>query len=485
MRTVRSSLRPGLVTIASVAIGVALAVLVPALSAAAPAPQGEIPATGPYQWAFGGSVSTAYSCTGATCPNGTATTNQTQSLSWNITLQWAAVFTQTNVSSTQTEYQGKTALGLSVSFGYSACVTISPCSLESVSLSAHGHFTANGVTNVSSAGTVYLSAGSGSPGLTPALAIMNAASNKSFNISGSVAETLPSTMTDSLSASYVVGGSESSSITFPKAPLGIVPTDPSPGQFWNTTEPYSAGGSYSGGYSLTATVNGTTATESHWSPGSVAATGDLAVNGTDAGTTTLYDNYTTPHTTITAQEIELTFASGNFSISDCWILASSALYDGLLSSFSAAAPAQVVGLAALPSQSLSSNLTSEESAFYAAGSGFVGASEAGNTSGLGGVPNGPKLAVSAGPEPVSVAQGQLGSITSSSSSSGSGFPLLLVVGVVVAAVVVVGAVLVVRGRSSRRRPPTPYSATIPGGVAAPTAPAEPGTMPPPTGGGAV
>ena len=454
-----------------------LAVLIPALAAsgssgptvAAPA---VLPATNPTsQWAFGGSFSSSFSCSTTGCPGGNTTTAPTLSMSWNINLNWAVIYSRTNVSGTQTEFGVQAALGGSASFSYSACTTSEPvCNASSASVSISGHESKSGYTNVTSTGSVNLTAGAGSPATVAALAIMNAASHEVFNVSGSLSVNEAGKTGITLSGSFDAGGSEQSAISFP-TPLGVIPTSVAPGDNWTAKEPYTASGSYKGGASISATVNGTSYSINKWAPGSIARTGNLSVNGSDLGTATLTDKAKSPPTTVTVQEILLTFSEGNFTASDGWVLASTAVYNGTLTNLGLYAPLVT------PAATLGGigGALSNESTYYTPGQGFVGAAVVGATTSLGlGLPGGPKLNLQAGPETVSAAQNAYNSILAGPASAA--FPWLLVAAVVVAVVVVVGLVLLVRARSARRRPPTPLAP-----APAVTSPASPPT-PPPQGG---
>jgi len=469
----REPRRLGLVTTVSIALAMLCAVLVPAVAAAAPssAPSAAVaPASGsPYQWAFGGSLSSVYSCTGAVCPNGTSTTDEVTSLSWNIGASWVVIYTETNVSLTQTELELETGVSVSASFSEAICETTSPCVAETLSFSVSGHELSAGYTNVTP-GTVTLTAGPDYPGSPAAVAVLNAASHEAFNISGNIALKVPEgPVTETINENFDLGGSESAQIAF-SSPLGIVPTDPSVGDNWTASEPFTASGHYISGYSLSGDINGTSASASHWAPGTVAASGTLEVNGTDNGTRVLYDNYTSPAKTITVQEIYLTFSGGNFTASDGLLFSSSDVYSTIFSGLSGDEPAGPGG-PAVAAPGLSLGGTNAESTFYAAGPGFVGANVAGNLSSAASAPGAPSLALNAGPEPVSVAQTQYSAIASPS-SGGGGFPLLLVAGIVVAAVVVVALVMLLRGRSKR---PAGPSSTMPppGAVSAPMPPSPP------------
>lgn len=452
--------RPAASTVvASLSIGVTLALgflllaIAAPTSAIQPGPALVPSASPPEQWAFGGNLSSSFSCTTTGCPGGNLSENQTLSMSWNFDLRWAVIYTQTNISPTQVEIEGQSALGVSVSFGFSICVSDPSCQVSSISLSLSGRTTSTGFTNVTDS-TVNLTAGPGSPGPVAALAITNASSSNALNFSGNLAENIPGPSGISASGNFDVGGSEHSAIRFP-SPFALVPSNPSPGDAWSSNGTYSASGSYVSGASIAATVNGTSESVSHWAPGSVASAGTLYMNGTDTGTSLLYDNYTAPPSSVTVQDIMLEFTGGNFSATDGWVLISTAVYNslfsGLLGSTPAVAPVEASGST---TSNLTSSLTSTESTYFEHGHGFVGASEAGNTSGLlSSEPGGPKIDLSAGPEPVSVAEQQYAAITASPGASG--FPLLLVLAAAVVAVVVVAGVLLVRARASARRPPTP------------------------------
>ena len=127
------------------------------------------------------------------------------------------------------------------------------------------------------------------------------------------------------------------------------------------------------------------------------------MNGSDLGAYTLYDNYTHPPNETTAQLIDLEFSSGNFSGSDGWILLPTELYGGLLGLDEARSTGGIApALALQPSSGLT--VSSGETAFYHQGSGFVAANEADNSS-IPGAVGSAGVNITAGPEPLSVAQG--------------------------------------------------------------------------------
>jgi hypothetical protein len=431
----------------------------------------------PVQWAFGGSDTYRYSCSNSVCFNGSTPPATISSLSLSISynIQWVVIYTETNVTSTQTLIEGQAAASASVSASVSECIveTLSaPCTSFSLSGNVAGKVMALGFTNVTSAGSVYLTAGVGAPAEVSALAIMNAASNESFNFSGSFNGNIPdSGSSQSASASFDIGATEASSVNF-ATPLGIVPIDPVPGDSWNSSAPFSASGAFWSGYSYSEHYNGTSASLSNYNHTAVSPSGTLSVNGTDLGAFTLYDNYTNPPTTATAQEILLSFGDGEFAASNGWVMTPTGIFSGLdgLALLHESSPG--MHAAAHSSTSIVS-IASSESAYYEQGHGFVGASETGNASALGSIGSGvsgPKLNLQAGPEPVSVAESQYQGITNPSSSSGYPWTtIIIVVVVLLVVVIVVGAVMM-----RRRRPPT---------GAPPTGPTPPNTwgssMPPP------
>ncbi|MGI0129409.1 MAG: hypothetical protein ACREDE_06805 [Thermoplasmata archaeon] len=420
----------------------------------APAPHTVAPLTlasgSTQQWAFGGNASAAISCTGAACGAGSNIT----SLSLHYYVGWVVIYSATNISSTQTEFEAQAAVNASLSLSISACVNegTGTCSQISASANLAGKETAGGFTNITNAGTVLVTAGPVTPGAVPALAIMNAQSSAAFNFSGSYTETLPVNGTpETANANFDFGGNELSSVVF-STPLGIVPITPQPGEWWNSTAAFNAMGSYTSGYSLSVSGGGHSAQESSWKKLDVSPSGTLTVNGTDLGEFNLTDNYTSPPTQVTAQEILLTFGAGEFTGTDGWLMLPSGLYGGVTSALGGTT------LIAGQHPSQGSTLGGGESPYYQSGVGFIGVSEAANTSALGiGSSGGPGFSLTAGPEPVSVAEQQYQAITANGAGGSSGFPLLLLlVGVVVAVVVVLGLVLAVR--RSRGRPPVPMIA---------------------------
>ncbi|HEV2449940.1 MAG TPA: hypothetical protein VGU43_06005 [Thermoplasmata archaeon] len=402
---------------------------------------------GSTQWAFGGVAS--YSCTTATCLGG-ATSNLSLSLSYYI--EWVVIYTQTNVSSTQTMIEGQTALNASLNLHLSECVPqgTGPCKTLTVDLTASGKETAVGFTNVTSSGSVDLtSAPSGPLGPTAALAVMNAASHEAFNFSATETESglnaTPGGPT-TLTANIDVGAQESSSVNF-ASPLGLLPLNPVPGDAWSSNASFTASGSWSGGYSISSPVSG--GSFANWTSGTITPSGTVFVNGTDLGAYTLYDNYTNPATSVTAQEILLDFGNDSFSAADGWVMVPSALYGGPLgflgsgtTGLAHVAPAAHLRPAALGTTSI----TSSENAYYEQGAGIVGVSAAGSAS-VGGTSS-PNVNLRAGPEPVSVAEQQYNAITSGGGSPGSSFPWTIVV---VAAVVVVAAIALAALTVGRRR----------------------------------
>ncbi len=453
MSGVVSPPRAALIVSLALAAGalVALGVSGSALVASGPAAPhvATVPASGgTEQWAFGGSAGADFSCSGSACGSGSSIS----SLSLRYYAEWVVIYTATNVSASQTEYEAQSALNATVSLSVAGCLneTGTGCSTFTASGNLAGSEVATGFTNVTNAGSVDLSSGPGAPGSVAALAILNAESTASFNFTGTFSESVSVNGTpETANFNFDLGGSASSGITF-STPLGVVPTDAQPGQQWNSSAPFSATGSYTSGYSLSVNVDGHSEAENSWKSLAVTPSGTLSLAGEDLGAVTLYDNYTSPPTTATAQVIVLSFGSGDFLGADGWLLLPSGLYAGALGAFS--------GISLIAGQpSATTTLTSGETADYQSGVGFVGGSEETNASTLG-LSGGPSLSFHAGPEPVGVANQQYAAITSS--ASGAGFPwtdLLVAAGVVILVVVVV--VLLVRARS--RRPPATQMAPAP------------------------
>ncbi|HTP53982.1 MAG TPA: hypothetical protein VML94_03330 [Thermoplasmata archaeon] len=413
------------------------------------------------QRAFGGSVSATWSCMYGGCfANDTNVGNLTLSLQYSVT--WAVIYTVTNVSGSQTEVQIQAALGASASIAISTCTngtgTI-PCQTTSFAVSLKGSEVFNGYTNLTSGSVNQTNASAGPLGSTAAWAIMNSWSKASLNFSGSFSATIPlsDVRSESVSASFDVGGSSTSSINFP-SPLAVVPVDPVAGDMWQSSAPYTASGSYSNGSTLTLNEpDSAPMTVSHWYHGSVTPSGTLALNGTDVGPVTLYDNYTAPPTMVTAQVIDLTFSSGNYSAEDGWLVVPLNLFGGVGGLLSQTAVQQTGPSPAVGAHTAATDLNgSSESAYYRDGPGIIGVGATGNSTLPVGEPGAetPTIKVQAGPEPVSVAQDQYNSIVSPG-SSGNGFPLLLVLVAAVVVVVAIGGVFVWRRSAGRNRPPSP------------------------------
>jgi len=428
------------------------------------------------QWAFGGNASASYSCSNASCPGGNLT-NESYSLNFQYYIEWVVIFTQTNVSATQTMIESQAALNATAKYSLSACIQngTGPCHSESVSLTLNGQETASGFTNVTSTGTVNMT--TPASGSTTALAVMNAASQEAFNFSGSYSIAGPfgpNGTAVSGSANFDFGAHEQSSVTF-ATPLGLVPLNPQPGDVWNSSAPFSATGSWTSGYSFSATgYNGQGGTVANWTSGTVAPSGTLFVNGTDLGQYTLYDNYTHPPTQVTAQLIALDFNNGTFEAADGWILIPFGMYGGVFYGLGGLAlshgpsfPVETLQTAASPI-----GAPTGESAYYEQGPGIIGAGASGSASGPLGAA-GPSIQLTAGPEPVNIAEQQYAAVThSSGGGSTKGFPVLDLVLVAVVVVIVAALALVLLSRRSRRGPPaTPLSPA--GSVAPPSGPSGP------------
>lgn len=432
------------------------------VGAAAPASSAghALPAVSPSeQRAFGGSVSSTFSCSNATCFGPEATPVDNLSLSWQYSVTWAVIYTVTNVSGSQTEIQIQAAVAASASIKISTCTGGSvsvPCYVTSFAVSLQGSESSNGYTNLTTGTVDQTNTSAGPTGSTPAWAIMNSWSKAALNFSGSFGAHLrTSTVTETESASFDFGGSETSSITF-GTPLPIVPTSPVAGDGWNSSAAFTGSGSYTNGSSVSVSVNGSTAgARSHWTHGHISPSGTLNVSGTDVGPVTLYDNYTTPPTVVTAQVIDLTFSGANLTAQDGWLVVPINLFGGvgalssdLLVGDNSPSPAALA-------QPVTTTLNgSSESADYHSGSGFIGAGAGGVETLPSSEPGelAPTVKVQTGPEPVSVAQGQYNSIVSPASTN-SPFPLLLVVVAVVVVVVAIGGVFLWRRSAGRNRPP--------------------------------
>ncbi|MCI4363000.1 MAG: hypothetical protein L3K13_01660 [Thermoplasmata archaeon] len=450
------------------------------------------------QWAFGGNASAAYTCTNNGCLGANLTNGQTLSLNFHYYIGWVVIYTQTNVSSTQTMVEGQAALNASADASISGCLDTNgtgSCHQVSLSLHLNGLETAAGFTNLTT-GTVNLTpSGTFVGSNVPAWAVMNAASSESFNFSGdySVSGISTNASLATGSASFVFGGNESSTVNFP-TPLGLIPLNPMPGDTWTASAPYSATGGFHSGYTFTYSAGGRSGTTGQWLSGHVAPSGNLSVNGTDLGSYTLWDNYTNPATSSTSQLVSLDFGAGGFAASDGWVMVPSVLYSGLGGYLGILAGSVRPAAGALPSAGLT-GVTTGESAYYQQHGGIIGTSASGSStlSLPGTTPGSHSLALKAGPEPVSVAENQYKAITTPASSSSKSSSLTLVIVAVAVVVVLAGllAALVVM-RRRRRSPPPPYGgaqgAPPPGaypGQVPPGYPPAPGypTPPPPTGPG--
>ncbi len=412
------------------------------------------------QWAFGGSAFSTFSCSSPACLLNISNSSTT-SVSWRYFAEWVVLYTQTNVSPTQVEMNVRAALNVTLSYRVTMCLNVSisgPCVDSTISLAVAGRQTATGTTNLTN-GTVAMTAGPGSPGSVAAWAATNASCYQAFNFSGNYA--LQSS-TSSGSANFDVGGWQRSSIDF-ASPLGVVPMSPVPGNAWTASAPFSATGRYVSGYSYTLSAPGTSLSRTNWTPGSVTPSGTLNLSGADLGPAVLWDNYTSPPTSTTAQTIFVVFSGANVTGEDGWILATTDVYSALGGSF---------GL----NGSVAAN--SSENTYFVPGQGFVGASLGSNGTNLSAIPGAPTFSLRAGPEPVGIAEQQYAAITANPAPAP--FPILLVVALVgVAAVAAVAGVILLR-RHAGRRPPSATSVPATGtpGVAESLPPA-PGTPPPP------
>jgi hypothetical protein len=456
-----------------------------------------VPTTGSIeQWAFGGNASYSYSCSTPTqCFGSSGSAGfSSASISLSYAITWAVIYTQTNVSSTQTTQEIQAGLGATASLQFSECYTdnSTPCQTVSFGVSLSGKEYGVAFTNVSSAGTVNLTAGAGSPGNVAADAIMNEASSELYNFSGNFNANIPAEDGNpavSESANFDFGGNESSGINFPSA-LGLVPLNPQPGDAWSSNASYSAHGGFTAGATITYTVDSHSVTNSTWAAAAVTPSGQLYVNGSDLGAFTLYDNYTNPPTQVSAQIIQLNFSTGDeFTATDGWVLIPDGLF-GDLTDLLLATPEGGLHPALAPSLGLG-GLTTGETAYFETNKGFIGSGISSSSSSIpiGEGASTPNVHVTAGPEPVSVAQGQYSSILSGPSSS-SGFPWTwLIVGVVVIILVAIVALMVVmraRRRGGAAMPP-PMTGTMPAQGSSPGYPAppqvpSPGYPTPPPGG---
>lgn len=430
----------------------------------ASAPHGVgIESTTTQQWAFGGVASASFSCADSSCfsANITPTGNVSLSLSYNYYIEWVVIYTQTNISATQTQVEGQAALNVSAAFHFSTC-TPTPCGSSSQSskldLILTGLVTATGFSNLTT-GTVNLThAGSNVSSSAPAIAVMNSQSNESINFSGSYSFSSSNKSIPGGTIGFDIGQSESSGISFSPA-LGMVPTNPLPGDNWTATSAYAAHGTFTAGHILTYSGLGGI---SNWTHASASPSGSLTVNGTDLGSTTLWDNYTNPPTSVTAQDILLEFSSNNYSAIDGWMFVSRG---GSAGSNLPLAPRP--GTTSAPALAVPITPYQMENAYYRPGPGFVGA-EVGTASGTsvplaGAGTASPSVHLQAGPEPVSVAEQQYQAITAPRGGPAGTNWLWLVLAVVVAAAVAVAVALLIWKRSARRRrPPTtaPMPATV-------------------------
>ena len=164
------------------------------------------------------------------------------SLSWHYSVTWAVIYTLTNISATQVQIEVQAAIGISASIKISTCTngtgTI-PCQVTSFDVSVSGSESSNGYTNITNSTVDQTNASAGSPVACQSWAIMNSWSKAALNFSGSYAAHIPlsDVKSESVSASFDVGGSETSSISF-ASPLSLVPMDPAAGDLWNSSAAY-------------------------------------------------------------------------------------------------------------------------------------------------------------------------------------------------------------------------------------------------------
>lgn len=403
----------------------------------------------PQQWAYGGS----YGATSTGSASGWGTTgNWSYTTSVHGFLGWNVVFTQTNTSSTTfTLQEQRTVL---------AEVYVQACSPTCTNPTASANLTSvawevdNAFANFTTQGTVYVNGTGmtlGTP--TPALAIVNAQGDVRGNATSTASWT---TATNSGSAYLSAAAEAQASVVFSPS-LGLVPMNPSPGMWWNSSSAYTSSGSYNVAchYDYQGPIVKTAGTCG--SSGSLTGSGTVALSGADLGRTTV-GGYL-------ADRLSLALAGAHFRFVDGAILvpASADLMAGAGTTASAGPAGTGVGA-----------LGTTEVDFSAGGShlGLVAAKAQLTSSAASTVPVGDTtssgsspVAYSAQAQPESVSQAQasnaclMGSCAASSSGAKLPFGLSAVVLVAgVAVIALVGALIYVHRRPKAPTSVQPYSA---------------------------
>ncbi len=251
MMNVRVRRASALVTVSA---AVLMVCTVPAVASAASAPS--LTPGGPYTvWAYGGVKNVSFS--GSSGHPGWV-------YQGSAMIGYSVILNQTNLTSTSFELYASRTMGASLYVEY--CLVRCGHTNETASISYHAYESDNEWANFTTAGTVYES---GSP--VNAIALNNTHSTVTSSLVDRAAGPLRSDY-------LVINASSSANVAF-APPLGLLPTNLTPGVSWNSTSAFTAAGSFAlsyyyahvgplGDYNVSAPISGSVNTS-----GTVAVVG--------------------------------------------------------------------------------------------------------------------------------------------------------------------------------------------------------------------
>lgn len=273
-------MRFGRVSATLATIGAAMMVLLvlPAIAGSAAATPAPNPAGAPVQWAYGGerwvNVSVSF-------PNG--------SYQAHAFFGWHVIFTATNTSNTTVELEAQRTMAASFTAQY--CSPGCANATTYGNLSVKGWERDTGFVNLTTTASVTENHNVG----VAALGIANASAQSVGALNESLSYRFPTGgSSHSASASLRVAGHSQASIAFAPA-LGVVPWSVSPGDRWSSTSSFSAQGSWLVAWQAQRTgLGGATVSANGSTPGTVNASGNVTVFGTDLGNVTLANGQIVP-----------------------------------------------------------------------------------------------------------------------------------------------------------------------------------------------
>ncbi len=256
---------------AAAVVAVVVLLACPAFAGSA---RGSPPVTGsPTQsWAFGAHVNTTFSGTGE---------RSSYVYTFHAFFGWDTILTQTNTSATTFMLEAQRTVA--ADFFVTECRPTCTQPIGNLSTAYRAWEVDTGFGNYTTAGAVYVS---GQP--VPAYAMANGSFSVRANVTTSGNSTYRGTL-GLLQGSFAssVRASASAAIAFTPA-LGLYPISPTVGEAWNASSAYASNGTWAWAFVVhQSKIDGAVFDYANHSSGSLLASGNVSLSGSDAGTLSL------------------------------------------------------------------------------------------------------------------------------------------------------------------------------------------------------